>query len=181
MLIAYPLRGFYFNHLCMPRVLKKNILNAEQHKAKAEKSNQGKKLGCFASVFITILVIIAVAIGGTFIERVFFVEANQPYLLAPDYSTITYYGNVYVRIDTLPENAYPVKLFGATVWESVRTDGLSKFDQALEDNKVQLYEDDAGNQYLWLVEDYTDSSVYLEDKEYDDFAKHYVYMFERTD
>ena len=179
MIIAYPLRGIYFKHLCKPRVLKENILNAEQHKAKAEKRNKGKKLGCFSGCLLIILIVIAFAIGGTLIEQFFFVDSNQPYLLATDYSTITHYDDVYVRIDDLPENAYPVEIFGATVWEGVRTDGLSNFAQALEDIKVQLYEDEEGNQYLWLVENYTDSSVFLEDKEYDDFTAHYVYMFEK--
>ena len=179
MIISYPLRGIYFKHLCKPRVLKENILNAEQHKAKAEKRNKGKKLGCFSGCLLIILIVIAFAIGGTLIEQFFFVDSNQPYLLATDYSTITHYDDVYVRIDDLPENAYPVEIFGATVWEGVRTDGLSNFDQALEDIKVQLYEDEEGNQYLWLVENYTDSSVFLEDKEYDDFTAHYVYMFEK--
>lgn len=181
MIIAYPLRGLYFKHLCKPRILKKNILNAEQHKAKAEKRNKGKKLGCFSGCLVTILIVIVFVIASTLIDGVFFVDSNQPYLLATDYSTITYYNDVYVRIDDLPENAYPVKIFGATVWEGVRTDGLSNFDQALEDNKVQLFEDDEGNQYLWLIENYTDSSVFLEDKEYDDFTEHYVYMFEKTE
>ena len=67
---------------------------------------------------------------------------------------------------------------GATIWEDTRTDGISNLDQAIEDNKVKLFEDDDGNYYLWLVENYTDSSVFLEDKEYDDFDEHYVYVCE---
>lgn len=109
------------------------------------------------------------------------VDSRQPYLVAMDYSTITYYDDVYIRIDDLPENAYPVEVFGATVWEETRSDGLSNWDQSMQDNMVQLFEDDAGNQYLWLVENYTDSSVFLEDKDYDDFDEHYVYMFEITE
>ncbi|MBQ3528625.1 MAG: helix-turn-helix domain-containing protein [Clostridia bacterium] len=180
MIIAYPLRGLYFKHLCKPRVLKKNILLAEQHKIKAEKRNKGKDLGCLGGCLVTILLIISLVIVSALIDGLLFVDSSKPYLLAPDYSTITYYDDVYVRIDDLPENAYPVTILGATVWEDVRTDGLSNIDQALEDNKVQLYEDDAGNQYLWLIEDYTDSSVFIDDKEYDDFSEHYVYVFEKA-
>ena len=180
MIIAYPLRGLYFKHLCKPRVLKKNILLAEQHKIKAEKRNKGKELGCLGGCLVTILLIISLVIVSALIDGLLFVDSSKPYLLATDYSTITYYDDVYVRIDDLPENAYPVTILGATVWEDVRTDGLSNFDQALEDNKVQLYEDDAGNQYLWLIEDYTDSSVFIDDKEYDDFSEHYVYVFEKA-
>lgn len=181
MIIAYPLRGLYFKHLCKPRVLKKNILNAEQHKAKSAKRNSGKKLGCFSGCLVTILIMIVVIIGSFVVESIVLVDTDKPYLLATDYSTITYYDDVYVQIDDLPDNAYPIEFFDATVWEGVRTDGLSNLDQALEDNMVQLFEDNEGNQYLWLVENYTDSSVFLEDKEYDDFDEHYVYMFEETE
>ncbi len=177
MLLAYPLRGLYFKHLCKPRILKKNILNAEQHKAKTKKRNSGKKLGCLSGCLVTFILILVGTLVCSFMESIFFVDTNQPYLLSMDYSTITYYDDIYVRIDDLPENAYPVEFFGATVWEGVRSDGLSNWDQACEDKMVQLFEDDAGNQYLWLVENYLDSSVVLEDKEYDDFDEHYVYMF----
>lgn len=181
MILAYPLRGLYFKHLCKPRVLKKNILNAEQHKAKTEKRNSGKKLGCFSGCLVTILGIIAFIIGSFVVESILLVDTDKPYLLATDYSTITYYDDIYVRVDDLPDNAYPIEFFDATVWEGVRTDGLSNWDQACEDKMVQLFEDDAGNQYLWLVENYTDSSVFLEEKEYEDFDEHYVYVFEKTE
>lgn len=181
MFFAYPLRGLYFKHLCKPNVLKKNIINAEQHKTKSVKRNSGKKQGCFSGCLVTILFIIAFAVIVTIIDGILFVDANQPYLLSADYSTITYYDDVYVRIDELPPNAEPVEFLGATIWEGVRTDGLSNLDQAIEGNKVQLFEDDEGNQYLWLVENYTDSSVFLDDKEYDDFDEHYVYMFEKAE
>lgn len=181
MILAYPLRGLYFKHLCKPRVLKKNILNAEHHKAKTEKRNSGKKLGCFSGCLVVILILILGFILDCFVFSVFMVDSRQPYLVAMDYSTITYYDDVYVRIDELPENAYPIEFFGATVWEDTRTDGLSNWDQSMQDNMVQLFEDDAGNQYLWLVENYTDSSVFLEEKEYDDFDEHYVYVFEKTE
>ena len=181
MLLAYPLRGLYFKHLCKPRVLKKNILNAEQHKAKTEKRNSGKKLGCLSGCLVIILIFTAGLLLDCFLFSVIMVDSRQPYLVAMDYSTITYYDDVYIRIDDLPENAYPVEFFGATVWEETRSDGLSNWDQSMQDNMVQLFEDDAGNQYLWLVENYTDSSVFLEDKDYDDFDEHYVYMFEITE
>lgn len=48
MILAYPLRGLYFKHLCKPHILKKNIINAEYYKEKTEKRNKGKKLGCFS-------------------------------------------------------------------------------------------------------------------------------------
>ncbi len=185
MIIAYPLRGLYFKHLCKPHILKKNILNAEYYKEKTEKRNKGKKLGCFSGCLVSVPLILVFALIWTVIEGVLFVDSNQPYLLSPDYSTITYYNDVYIRIDKLPEDAKPVEFLGAAIWEDIRTDGLSNLDQAIEDNKVQLFEDDEGNQYLWLVENYTDEILGEgdngEDKEYDDFDEHIVYVCENQE
>lgn len=181
MFLSYPLRGIYFKHLCKPHILKKNILNADQHKAKSAKRHSGKKLGCLSGFLTILLIFITILLLDCFVFSVLLVDSRQPYLVAMDYSTITYNDDVYVRIDDLPENAYAVEFFGATVWEGTRTDGLSNLDQSMQDNKVQLFEDDAGNQYLWLVESYTDSSVFLEDKEYDDFDEHYVYVCKVTE
>lgn len=181
MIVSYPLRGLYFRHVCKPHILKKNILNAECYKAKTEKRNKGKKLGCLSGCLVLVPLLLIFAMLWTIIEGILFVDTNQPYLLSPDYSTITYYDDVYVRIDELPEDAEPVEFLGATIWEDTRTDGHSNLDQAVEDNKVQLFEDDEGNQYLWLIENYTDSSVFLEDKEYDDFDEHIVFASEKEE
>lgn len=181
MIVSYPLRGLYFKHVCKPHILKKNIINAEYYKAKTEKRNKGKKLGCFGGCLIFIPLVLVFALIWTLIDGILFVDSNQPYLLSSDYSTITYHDDVYVRIDDLPEDAEPIEFLGATIWEDTRTDGLSNLDQAIEDNKVQLFEDDEGNQYLWLVENYTDSSVFLEEKEYDDFDEHIVYVCEKQE
>ena len=181
MLVSYPLRGMYFRHVCKPHIIKKNIINADYYKEKTEKRNGGKKLGCLSGCLIAIPLVVLLSIIITIAEGILFVDTNQPYLLSPDYSTITYYDDVYVRIDELPEDAEPVVLFGATVFQDTRTDGLSNFEQAVEGNKVQLFEDDEGNQYLWLIENYTDSAVFLEDKEYDDFDEHIVYACENKE
>ena len=187
MIISYPLRGMYFKHLCKPHILKKNIINAEYYKEKTEKRNKGKKLGCFsgclASVVLGVVAFIVIMLLDIFVFSVLFVDTDKPALVASDYSTITYHDDVYVRIDDLPENAEPVEVLGATVWKDSRTDGLSKWDQSLQYDKVQLFEDDEGNEYLWLVENYPDEILGEgdngEDKEYDDFDEHYVYVCEK--
>ena len=185
MIIAYPLRGLYFKHLCKPHILKKNILNAEYYKEKTEKRNKGKKLGCFsgclASVVLGVVAFIVIMLLDIFVFSVLFVDTDKPALVAADYSTITYHDDVYVRIDELPEDAEPVEILGATIWEDTRTDGLSKWDQSLQDGKAQLFKDAEGREYFWLVENYTDSSVFLEDKEYDDFDEHIVYVGENQE
>ena len=187
MILAYPLRGMYFKHLCKPHILKKNIINAEYYKEKTEKRNKGKKLGCFsgclASVVLGVVAFIVIMLLDIFVFSVLFVDTDKPALVASDYSTITYHDDVYVRIDDLPENAEPVEVLGATIWKDSRTDGLSKWDQSLQYDKVQLFEDDEGNKYLWLVENYPDEILGEgdngEDKEYDDFDEHYVYVCEK--
>lgn len=187
MIISYPLRGMYFKHLCKPHILKKNIINAEYYKEKTEKRNKGKKLGCFsgclASVVLGVVAFIVIMLLDIFVFSVLFVDTDKPALVASDYSTITYHDDVYVRIDDLPENAEPVEVLGATIWKDSRTDGLSKWDQSLQYDKVQLFEDDEGNEYLWLVENYPDEILGEgdngEDKEYDDFDEHYVYVCEK--
>ena len=171
MLLSYPIRGVYFKHLCKPHILKKNIQNAELHKQKSEARKQ-KKIGCLPCLLICIALFIFTFV----ISPAIFVESEKPYLVSEDYSTITYGEVVYTRIEELPDSAVPTTIFDATIWEDARTEGLSKFDQSLQDSKVQLFEDRQGRKYLWLVENYTDSDVFLEDKEYDDFDEHYVYV-----
>lgn len=182
MILAYPLRGIYFKHLCKPHVLKKNILNADVHKANTEKRNSGKKIGCLGGCFSLIAVLLLWFILDCFVFSVIFVASEKPYLVASDYSTITYKDDVYLRIEELPEYAYPTTMLGATIWEDSRKDGLSKWDQSMQSDKVQLFEDDEGREYLWLVEDYVDNILGAkengEDKEYEDFDEHYVYVCE---
>lgn len=176
MFLLYPIRSLYFRHLCKPSVLKKSILNANTLNDKAQKKNS-KKIGCFTTLLIGIIFLFFML----FIVPIISVKSDKPALLASDYSTITYRGNVYIQIDDLPDDAEADTFFGATIWEDVRTDGLSGFDQVLQDDKVMLYSDKDGNKYLWLVENYTDTMLSDEEKDYDDFAEHYVYMFEASE
>lgn len=182
MILAYPLRGIYFKHLCKPSVLKKNILKADIHKANTEKRNSGKRIGCLGGCFSLILVLLLWFVLDIFVFSVIFVASDKPYLVASDYSSITYKDNVYVRIEELPEYAHPTTMLGASIWKDSRTDGFSKWDQSMQDNKVQLFEDDEGREYLWLVEDYVDTVLGAkgngEDKDYEDFEEHYVYVCE---
>lgn len=180
MFLAYPLRGLYFKHLCKPSVLKKNILNVEAHKANTQKRNSGKKIGCISGCLSLIAVVLLFFILDAFVFSVLFVSSEKPYLVASDYSTVTLGDDVYVRIDELPDYAYPTTFLGATIWEDSRTDGLSKWAQSMQGDKVQLFEDNEGREYLWLVEDYTDT-IFNEngdDFEYEDFDEHYVYVCE---
>lgn len=180
MILSYPLRGLYFKHLCKPKTLKKNILNAEKFKQKEEKRKKGKRVGCFGGILLIVGLILFFIILNIFVIPVVFVTLEKPYLVATDYSTITYKDDVYKRIDNLPDYAEETLIFGAAVWKDSRTDGLSKVEQTCQDNKVKLYESNDGKKYLWLVENYTDTILTgeEEDNDYEDFDEHYVYVCE---
>ena len=108
MFIAYHARGMYFKHLCKPHVLKKNILNVETHKSNTEKrENKAKKIGCFGGCLTLICALLIVFVLRLFVIPLIFVASEKPYLVASDYSSITYNDDVYVRIAELPEYAYP--------------------------------------------------------------------------
>lgn len=179
MIISWPVRRIYFSHLCKPRVIKKNILKADYyHEKYDEKEGKQKKgRGCLLP-FLGFLLLLIFTI---FIEPVIFIESEKPALVSADYSTITYFDDVYVRIDELPEYVVPVTFLGAESWDDARTEGLSRFDQAIQDNKVTQYKDYEGKTYLWLVENYSDTMLTEEEKGYDDFEEHYVYVCRNPD
>ncbi len=171
MLLFYPLRSIYFKHLCKPKTLKKNILKADEIKLKNEKE---RNPGCLLPLLIIALCFVLVL----YIFPAMFISSERPYLVAEDYSTITYFDDTYTRIDELPEDAMPTTFLNATIWEDTRTDGLSRWEQVTEDNKVMLYESyNSNKKYLWYVEDYADTLL-EDDKDYDDFEEHYVYVCE---
>ncbi len=177
-ILLFPIRSIYFRHLCKPRVIKKNILKADYYHEKYDEKEDKQKKGCGC---LPAIIFVLFAIFSFFIEPIIFVESEKPALVAADYSTITYYDDVYVRIDELPEYVVPVTFLGAESWDDARTDGLPRIDQATQDNKITQYKDYEGKAYLWLVEDYSDTMLTEEEMDYDDFEEHYVYVCENPD
>ena len=180
MFLSYHFRGWYFKHLCKPRVLKENILNAHQYQLETEEREENSKpgRGCLLLLGVAAAYIVLMFL----VVPVLFVGTDKPYLVAEDYSTITHRRDVYVRIDELPPYAHETRtwLFDASIWMDCRKEGLSRWEQAWKEDKVQLFEDDDGRKYLWLVEDYADTAwdENGEYKEYEDFPEHYVYVCE---
>ncbi len=168
MILFYPLRGIYFNHLCKPHILKKHIIDAEKIKAK---NSRKKPIGCLSVIGI---IFIALCVMGAL--DIVLTPYTTPAVVSADYSTVKYYNDTYKRIDELPEDATPTTFLDATQFYDAINNGNSRLDQWAEDSKVQTFTDPDGNQYLWLIENYTDT-VLAEDKEYDDFQEHYVYIF----
>lgn len=181
MLIAYPFRKMYFKSILKPKGLMKYLSKADYYVAKNEKaSEKNKKIKhpIIKGIGIIFLLIIAL-IGGEIVTGIMNVDVDKPYLIASDYSQITYSREIYKRVDELPKDAVPEKLLGAQVWTDARMDGLSKSDQYFDlDHKVCTFTDKNGNTYLWLVMNYMENIIDEngEDKEYEDFDEHYVYM-----
>lgn len=178
MLPFLPFISIYYRYKCKPQSIKRDI---EADNPNYITTNQGKKekrtsssRGCLISLLIMIAVIAAIIITTTVVIPIIFIESEKPYLIAADYSTIQFEGKTFVRIEKLPETAVPKKTLWATIWEDVRTDGLSRYEQYCEDNMVQLFEDSDGKEYLWFVENYTELDS---DIEYEDFKSPYVYMW----
>lgn len=180
MFLSYHIRGWYFKHLCKPGVLKENILNARQYQQEAEEREENSKPG--RGCLLLLAAIAGYIILVFLVFPVLFVGSQKPYLVAEDYSTITHRRDVYVRIDELPSYAHETRtwLFDASIWMDCRKEGLSRWEQAWKEDKVQLFEDDEGRKYLWLVEDYGNTAwdENGEHKEYEDFTEHYVYVCE---
>lgn len=171
MLLAYPIRALYFKHLCKPHILKKNILNADKHKAIDEKRTKKKKHGFLKAIGIIFVIVFLFFFVNPYLN----VEHDKPALISADYSTITMFEQEYEKVDKLPFDANEVLTLGAETWYDVRTDGLSRLDWLGQDDKVKMYEDGKGYIYL-CVENYTETIFTDEgDKDYNDFETHIIY------
>ncbi len=166
-ILNYPLRGLYFKHLCKSNVIKKNITNADKIK---ERRSRKKPFGCLSFLGVIFIVLCVWCV-----LDIILTPYTTPAVVSGDYSTVTYYGNVYKRIDTLPENAKPEKFLGADTFDEAVNEGNPRLDQWTEDSKVQSFADPDGNKYLWLIENYTDT-VLAEEMTYEDFKEIYVYI-----
>ena len=178
MLLAYPIRKMYFKSVLKPKGLIKFINKADYYiekEEKAKKKRERTKHPIIKSFFIIIFAIIALFAIDTYFD-IQNVETDKPVLVSADLSRIEFYREDYIRIDELPYDAKPDKKAGIEIWHDARTEGLSKTDQYLEDNKATVYIDSQGNKYLWLVLNYGDT-MFGDDgsKDYEDFEEHLCY------
>lgn len=178
MLLAYPIRKAYFKSVLKPKGLMKFINKADYYIEKEEKAKKKRartKHPIIKSFFIIIFIIIAFFAIDTYFD-IQNVETDKPVLVSADLSRIEFYREDYIRIDELPYDAKPDKKAGIEIWHDARTEGLSKTDQYLEDNKATVYIDSQGNKYLWLVLNYTDTIIGDDGyKDYEDFEEHLCY------
>lgn len=179
MLMLYPFRMHYFKSICKPKKLMEYINDADYYnekEEKKEKKSKKRKHPVLKTIFILILFVVAL-FSIDFVESVLNVETEKPALIASDYSRIELFRDEYIRIKEMPFDAIPAKTFGIEVWHDARLDGLSKTDQALEDDKVTIFEDTNGKKYLWLLCDYTENFIDENGDytEFEDFENPMVY------
>ncbi len=170
MIVLYPLRGVYFKHLCKPHILKKHIIDADKIKAK---NGRKKPIGC-----LSFLGIIFITLCLWCVLDVVLTPYTTPAVVSADYSSVTYYSDVYERIDALPKDATPTTFFGAEEFDDAINKKNSLLDQWFEGSKVQTFTDSKGNQYLWLIENYADT-ILTEEMKYEDFENPYVYILKK--
>lgn len=183
MLLAFPFRKMYFKSILKPKGLMKYISKSDYYVKKNQKETEKSKKSkhpILKAIGIIILIIV-LWFGADIGLGIIAVESDKPYLVASDFSTITYGREKYVRIDDLPKDAISEKLLVAEVWTDARIDGYSKADQFFDEHKVCEFTDKENRTYLWLVTDYIDTITDAETgrhKEYDDFSEHYVYILQ---
>lgn len=179
MLLVFPIRMAYFKSLCKPEKIKSNIEKADYYNEKynrAEEKRKKTKHPVVKTIFIIVIFVIGyftISFAGDVIN----VETEKPALISSDYSEIELFRDSYVRIDEMPFDAVPAESYGVETWYDARIDGLSKLDQAMEDDKVTIFEDSRGKKYLWLVCDYLNSTVDENGEilEFEDFENPLVY------
>ena len=102
---------------------------------------------------------------------------GRTYEVAADFSQITCEDEVYLPIESLPEDAEPVQMLGAEVWDEaiVESDGFLDFLE--QDCMVQLFVDPEGRIYLWLVENYAETMLPADgsERDFDDFSEHKLF------
>lgn len=176
MLLMMPFLGLFARYQCRSRVLTRRIGGIEAVRAReaAREKKRGGCLGCGAALVGLVLLLT--------LSGVLHILGTKQYVVAEDHGAITCGDQVYRLVEELPEDAEPVLLWNATVWEDARKEGETLWEQLLREHKVQLFVDGAGNAYLWLVEDYPET-IFTDDGEdlgYGDFTEHLVYMLQRS-
>jgi len=106
------------------------------------------------------------------------VPVGRTYEVSADRSRITCDGEVYLPILELPEDAEPVMMLEQEVWEDAVVESGEFWDFLEQDNMVQIFVDEDGLIYLWLVEDYYET-MHPEDgsePRFEDFSEHMLFV-----
>lgn len=177
LILMMPLLGLVGRWHCRSKVIARRIRNVDAVRAK--EAREMKKCGPLVKVLLPILVLILflVWMASVLPNNV---PVGRTYEVAADYSQVTCEGEVYLPIAALPEDAQPVMMLNATVWDEAVIESRRFLDRISQDNMVQLFVDTEGRIYLWLVTDYADTMIPEDGSElgYEDFAEHMLFAQE---
>lgn len=149
LLLLFPFLGLVGRWHCRRKVVTKRIRNIDAVREKEEQALK-KGRGCIGFLVFSLLVLMLVMFLGRGLPEE--VLVGRTYQVAADYSQITCEEEIYLPIESLPEDAEPVTIFDAGVWDEAVLESESFWD--FPDHRVQLFVDGSGCLYLWFVEDY---------------------------
>ena len=172
--IMLPSLGLIGRWHCRRKVIARRIRNID---AVREKEEQELKRfgGCLKLLFLPLVaILLAVWVASVLPGDV---PVGRTYEIAADFSRITCEDEVYLPIESLPEDAEPVTMLDAAVWEEavLETDGF--IHDLSRDCMVQLFADPEGRIYLWLLEDYAATMLPADgsERDYEDFSEHMLF------
>lgn len=149
LILLFPFLGLVGRWHCRKKVIQKRIRTIDAVREKEERKL--KKHGPLMKVLLAVLAVVLVMV---LLARALpdHVPVGRTYEVAADYSQITCKDEIYLPIESLPADAEPVTVLDAGVWDEAVLESDDFWD--FRDHRVQLFADDEGCIYLWLVEDY---------------------------
>lgn len=136
----------------------------EKFRVKEEKFEKDeKKSGCLIPI-LKVILFLAALIG----ICVWAMSGESEIIVSQDYSSVEYYDEVFVRTDTMPSDVK--KVFLESFYADYPEDDGSYDSYS---HYCYIYEDSAGNRYMWLQTDY--DNVNNRDKQYSDYENPLIY------
>lgn len=174
-LLTMPFWGMIARWHCRNKVVARRIRNIDAVREKQER--EMKKSGGVL-LFLAAAVAVVLAIAWFASRPTADVPVGRTYEVAADYAQITCEGEIYLLIRELPEDAEPVMMLDQEVWENAVVDSGDFWDFLEQDNMVQLFVDEDGLIYLWLVEDYHETMHPEDGSEpgFEDFSEHMLFV-----
>ena len=172
--IIFPFLGLVGRWHCRRKVIARRIRNIDAVRAKEEQELK-RFGGCLKILFLPLVaILLAVWVASVLPGDA---PVGRTYEIAADFSKITCEDEVYLPIESLPEDAEPVTMLDAAVWEEavLETDGF--WHDLSRDCMVQLFADPEGRIYLWLLEDYAATMLPADGSErnFEDFSEHMLF------
>ncbi len=176
-LLTMPFWGLIGRWHCRSKVVARRIRSIDAVRERQER--ELKKYG-WLIVLLIVAIVLSLAITWVASRPTRDVPVGRTYEISDDRSRITCDAEVYLPIRELPADAEPVMMLDKEVWEDAVVESDGFWDFLDQDNMVQIFVDDEGRIYLWLVEDYYDT-MHPEDgcePGFEDFVEHMLFAQE---